>query len=113
MLLASRSEIARLTVRELLELTSERFAEVFRGTPIKRLKLIGLLRNACVVAGNSRDGTLLPAVLALASHPAPTVRAHAVWAVFQLAGDARAEELLVAARGAESDASVLAEYAAR
>lgn len=113
MLLAARGEIERLTLRELLELTPERFAAVFRGTPIKRLKLAGLLRNACVVAGNSGDGSMLPTVLALAAHAQAMVRAHAVWAVFRLAGDARAEELLAAARGAESDPSVLAEYAAR
>lgn len=113
LLLAVRGGIARLTLHELLALTPERFREVFRGTPIKRLKLSGLLRNACVVAGNSGDGALLEAVAALASYPDPLVRAHAVWAVFRLAGEVRAEELLGPARAAESDGNVLAEYAAR
>jgi len=39
------------------------------------------------------------------------VRAHAVWAVRQLAG-ARAVEWLATARAAEVDAAVLAEYVA-
>ena len=39
----------------------------------------------------------------------PLVRAHAVWAVRQLA-PAKADELLRAARAAETDAAVLAEY---
>jgi epoxyqueuosine reductase len=44
-----------LALKEILELTPVRFAEVFRRTAIKRVKLGGLLRNACVVAGNSGD----------------------------------------------------------
>jgi hypothetical protein len=38
------------------------------------------------------------------------VRAHAVWAVRRLAGEARAGEMLKDARTAEMDATVLAEY---
>jgi epoxyqueuosine reductase len=112
MLLSARDEIAALPLAELLALTPERFAEVFRRTPIKRVKLAGLLRNACIVAGNSGDAGLLPALGRLASHELPLVRAHAVWAVFRLAGPAQAAELLAAARAAEADPSVLAEYAA-
>lgn len=56
MLLTARGVIAELSLREVLELTPERFADVFRRTPIKRIKLAGLLRNACVVAGNRGDG---------------------------------------------------------
>lgn len=108
LLLAARGEIAALPLRELLRMTPERFAEVFRRTPIKRLKLRGLLRNACIVAGNSGDGSLVPELVALASHPLPMVRAHAVWAVYRLG----ASEALAGARTAETDAEVLAEYAA-
>lgn len=109
LLLAARGEIAGLTVRELLGLTPERFAAVFRRTPIKRLKLIGLLRNACVVAGNSGDGSLVPELARLAAtHESALVRAHAVWAVRRLGG----EPELAAARAAETDAGVRAEYEA-
>lgn len=111
LLLSARYDIAALSVRDILGLTPERFAEVFRRTPIKRLKFAGLLRNACVVAGNSRDATLVPVLLPLASHESALVRAHAVWAVRQLAGGA-ASALLSAARASETDENVLAEYAA-
>ena len=37
----------------LLALSPEEFREVFRGSPVKRAKWRGLLRNACVAAGNS------------------------------------------------------------
>lgn len=112
MLLVARRELGALTLGELLALTPERFATLFRGTPIKRLKLPGLLRNACVVAGNSGDSALLPALVALAAHPQPIVRAHAVWAVYRLAGERRARELLASAHAAETDEAVRAEYAA-
>ena len=112
-MLVARRELAGLTVREILALTPARFAEVFRKTPIKRVKLGGLLRNACIVAGNSGDVSLIEPLAALASkHELPLVRAHAVWAVRKLGGDARATGLLEAARARETDAGVLAEYAA-
>jgi epoxyqueuosine reductase len=110
LLLVARRDLAGLALPELLALTPERFAEVFRRTPIKRLKLPGLLRNACVVAGNSGDASLLPALAPLAAHPVPMVRAHAVWAVRRLAGPA-ADTWLRAAHEVETDATVLAEYA--
>lgn len=109
LLLSARYDLAALTLAEILALTPERFAEVFRRTPIKRLKLVGLLRNACVVAGNVGDAALLPPLVALAtSHASPIVRAHAVWAVHRLGGGAE----LAAARERETDPVVRAEYLA-
>src|SRR5579885_2427463 len=84
-LLTARAEIEALSLGELLELTPVRFAEVFRGTAAKRVKLAGLLRNACVAAGNSGDHSLLERLVRLAVHTSPVVRVHAVWAVFRLA----------------------------
>ena len=98
----------------MLGLTAARFAEVFRRTPIKRLKLTGLLRNACVVAGNVAAGAgaaheLVGPLVQLAAHPAPIVRGHAVWGLRRIAG-AEALKLLAAARAAEADPAVAAEY---
>lgn len=111
-LLTARRELAGLTLPELLELTPARFAEVFRRTAIKRVKLAGLLRNACVAAGNSGDDSLAPQLRRLAAHESPVVRAHAVWAVFRLLGKPPAMKQLESARSAERDETVLAEYAA-
>ncbi|WP_414660710.1 tRNA epoxyqueuosine(34) reductase QueG [Horticoccus sp. 23ND18S-11] len=109
LLLSARYDLAGLTLADLLTLTPVRFAEVFRRTPIKRLKLTGLLRNACVVAGNTTDATLLPHLVTLAStHDSPLVRAHAVWAVYRLGGGAQ----LASAAVREADPIVMAEYAA-
>ena len=109
LLLSARYDLAEMSLAEILALTPERFAEVFRRTPIKRLKLTGLLRNACVVAGNVGDATLLPQLIALSTtHASALVRAHAVWAVFRLGGG----EQLADAAAQESDPLVLAEFAA-
>lgn len=109
LLLSARYDLAALSLSEILDLTPARFAEIFRRTPIKRLKLAGLLRNACVVAGNSGDARVLPQVRRLAeTSELPIVRAHAVWAVFRLGGGAG----LAAAAAAEREEAVLAEYAA-
>jgi epoxyqueuosine reductase len=109
MLLSSRYDLAALSLAEILALTPERFAEVFRRTPIKRLKLTGLLRNACVVAGNIRDAAHLPRLITLATtHASAVVRAHAVWAVYRLG----AGESLAAMAAVESDPIVRAEFSA-
>ncbi|HXQ81857.1 MAG TPA: tRNA epoxyqueuosine(34) reductase QueG [Opitutaceae bacterium] len=107
MILSSRRDIAGIALREILELTPGRFAQVFRGTAIKRIKLAGLLRNACVAAGNSADRSLVEVLARLASHASPVVRAHAVWAARRLG----AAERLARVKGSESDPAVLAEYA--
>jgi epoxyqueuosine reductase len=108
-LLSARHDLADLGLADLLAMTSERFATVFRRTPIKRLKLSGLLRNAAIVAGNSGDASFLPMLAELARHEAAIVRAAAVWAVRRLAG-ATALDWLSPARAVERDPAVLAEY---
>jgi epoxyqueuosine reductase len=110
-LLVARHDLADLTLAELLALTPESFARIFRRTPMKRLKLTGLLRNACIVAGNTGERAHLPALVALARHESALVRAHAVWAVRKIAAPEEAGKLLAAARADETDASALAEYA--
>jgi len=84
LLLKPRPEIAGLGLAEVLALDQMRFTEVFRRTPIKRIKLAGLLRNACVVAGNLGDPMHLPRLRELSAHESPLVREHAAWAVGQL-----------------------------
>jgi len=75
---------------------------------VRRLKLAGLLRNACVAAGNTGDASLAAPLARLAGHELALVRIHAVWAVRRLG----AGRLLAAARAVERDPDVLAEYEA-
>jgi epoxyqueuosine reductase len=111
-LLAARYDLADLPLRDVLELTPARFAEVFRKTAIKRVKLAGLLRNACIVAGNLGAADCLDLLVRLAGHESALVRGHAVWAVYRIAGHTEAERLLANARAAEKDEAVLAEHLA-
>ncbi len=119
-LLARRHDLAQLGLVELLRLTPERFREVFRGTAVKRTKLAGLLRNACIAAGNVWAADApdpaggRPAAAAelvrLAGHESPVVRGHAVWALRRVLGADRAATDLATARAAETEPVVLAEY---
>src|SRR4029077_19864942 len=44
----------------LTQLTEAEFRELFRGSPIKRTKWSGLVRNACIALGNSHLGRGTP-----------------------------------------------------
>jgi len=70
----------------LLRLTEEEFRDRFRGSPIKRTKRRGLLRNVCVALGNSGDRRAVPALCEALHHEEPLVRGHAAWALGQLGG---------------------------
>ncbi len=117
-LMSARFDVAALSLEEILAMEQADFSRIFAKTPIKRLKWRGLLRNACVVAGNLRDdpaareeeiARLRPLLVRLASHPEAMVRAHAVWAVFRL-WPGEAADLLRAARAEETDAKVMEEF---
>jgi epoxyqueuosine reductase len=95
-----------LDLVDLLDLDEQAFRERFRGSPIKRAKRRGLLRNAAVALGNSGDLRAVPALAqSLTSDPDPLVRSHAAWALRQLGGD-EAEEALAGALLRERDPDV-------
>jgi epoxyqueuosine reductase len=72
-------------LEEILQLDEESFAEKFAGSPIKRTRREGLVRNACVVAANVGATELLPILRDLAKNDSSElVREHAEWAVQQL-----------------------------
>jgi epoxyqueuosine reductase len=95
---------------DLLALDEEGFRRRFRGTAVLRAKRRGLLRNACVAAGNSRDPILTPALAVLLADPEPLVRGHASWALGQIGGEA-ALHALDQARSNETDPWVHQEIA--
>lgn len=83
--LQMRTELAELTLRDILELTEEDFRRIFRRSPIKRVKLHGLIRNACVALGNV--GTLddIPALKKVIENQSdPIVVSHAEWALCEI-----------------------------
>jgi epoxyqueuosine reductase len=93
----------------LLTLTPAEFAARFAGTPIKRAKRRGLLRNVCVALGNIGDPVAIPALgMALVGDEEPLVRAHAAWALGRWPEQA-ALAFLDQARRREGEPMVLAE----
>ena len=68
----------------LADLTPEQFREMFRRTPLWRSKYSGLLRNAAVAMGNSKDSRHRPTLQRLAASEDDFVRSHAEWALRQL-----------------------------
>ncbi|MEO6871146.1 MAG: tRNA epoxyqueuosine(34) reductase QueG [Chthoniobacterales bacterium] len=81
---AARPAVARLQLRDFLEMDENEFREVFRGSPIKRVKRRGLLRNVCVALGNVGDESDLPALEKAARDPEPLIAEHAAWALKQI-----------------------------
>lgn len=92
----------------ILEMDQETFSFVYRASPIKRTKLVGFQRNACVALGNNGDVAAVPALQSVMLGGAPLVRLHAAWALGRIGGD-EAMEALHAARVSEHDQDVLEE----
>ena len=65
----------------LLIKNDEDFIAKFAGSPLIRLKRAGLIRNACIVAGNSGLHELSPILKKLVNDPDPVISEHAGWAV--------------------------------
>src|SRR5436190_13971769 len=73
-----------MRLRDYLALDEARFRELFRGSPIRRIKRRGFLRNVCVALGNVGNESDLPALRATAADPEPLIAEHAAWAIRQI-----------------------------
>jgi epoxyqueuosine reductase len=71
---------------DLLALDEAAFRERYRKTAVLRAKRRGLVRNACVAAGNAGDPALTPALIRLLMDGEPLVRGHAAWALGRIGG---------------------------
>lgn len=90
----------------LLGVTEEEFRRRFKGSPIRRAKRRGLLRNVAVALGNLRNDAAVPALTrALFEDPEPLVRGHAAWALGRI-GSVEARQGLEKAIANENDADV-------
>lgn len=74
----------------LLSMTQDEFSQFFRGSPVRRAKWRGLVRNACVAAGNlarqyaddaPEREQLRERLSELAASADPLIAEHAAWAV--------------------------------
>ena len=70
----------------ILEMDQETFSKKYRNSPIKRAKLSGLQRNACIALGNNGDPRAIQPLTNVLLESEPLVRSHAAWAVGQIGG---------------------------
>ncbi|CAN5451104.1 tRNA epoxyqueuosine(34) reductase QueG [soil metagenome] len=78
---SARPATATMQLRDYLALSDEQFRALFRGSPIKRVKRRGLLRNVCVALGNVGTFADLPALRRAAVDTEPLIAEHAAWAI--------------------------------
>lgn len=71
----------------------EDFRERFRGSPVKRAKWRGFMRNLAVAMGNSGDAGVVPSLTALLEVEDAMVRRHAAWALGRIGGKSSLQAL--------------------
>ena len=69
------------TLTEELALTPQAFNQRFKGTPVKRTKRRGYLRNIAVTLGNTGDMHHLPVLQNALNDDEPMIKEHAQWAI--------------------------------
>jgi epoxyqueuosine reductase len=69
---------------EELSLTPQEFNRQFKGTPVKRAKRRGYLRNVAVALGNTGDMHALPVLQNALHDKEPLVREHIRWAIEEI-----------------------------
>jgi epoxyqueuosine reductase len=94
----------------LLALDEESFRARFKGTPLRRAKRDGFLRNVAIALGNIGDPAALPALITALDDASPLVREHVAWAIGRIGGET-AHEVLQMRLAVEEDARVREEIA--
>jgi epoxyqueuosine reductase len=89
----ARPDLAAPDLLELLSLDEPGFLRRFNGSPLLRAKRRGLLRNVCVALGNIGDASALPALSRASEGAEPLVAEHARWAMEQIKGRMREDEV--------------------
>jgi epoxyqueuosine reductase len=75
------------TLKDELALTPQAFNRKFKGSPIKRTKRRGYLRNIAIALGNRGNPDTIPVLLQALDDLEPLIRAHAAWALGQIGGE--------------------------
>ena len=65
---AAQKSTIGMALRDYLDLNDEQFRDMFRHSPIKRIKRSGFLRNVCIALGNVGDESDLPALERARTH---------------------------------------------
>ena len=78
---------------EILFMNQTGFSKKYKNSPIKRTKLLGLKRNACIALGNNGDFNSIPALSRVLKTEESLVRIHAAWALGRIGGEKAITEL--------------------
>ncbi len=89
--LGARQPLVNPELDWLARLGLDEFRQLFRGTPVKRTKRSGLLRNVAIAMGNGGEARFLSALEELAQNEDRTVAEAAEWAIAQLHSRAQSE----------------------
>jgi epoxyqueuosine reductase len=81
-----REDLLPADVVPLLQLDEESYNQRFAGTPLDRPGRDGLVQNAAIVAGNSRQPAAVPSLVRLLEDDNPILRSSAAWALGRIAG---------------------------
>ncbi|HEX8839991.1 MAG TPA: tRNA epoxyqueuosine(34) reductase QueG [Sphingomicrobium sp.] len=79
-----RAELSAPRLDDLLALDDASFREMFAGSPIKRIGRNRMIRNCLIAAGNSGDGSLVPAISPHLTDRDPVIAEAARWALGQI-----------------------------
>ena len=107
-LFASRPQFSESSPLDWMTMSVEAWREFSAGSPVKRTKRRGFLRNVAVALGNSGSLDAVAPLAAALGDEEPLVRSHAAWALGKLGG-AVSTAALGARLGIEADPSVVAE----
>ena len=92
----------------LIGMTQQEFSRKFKGSPIKRTKRRGFLRNVLVAIGNWGEPRAVPALKNALADDEPLVRSHAAWALGKIGGDT-AKQILQTRLAVETEQEVILE----
>ena len=85
---APRSLLVHPNLKRWLQMSSTEYRRITKRTALRRLGRVQLMRNAAVAMGNSRDRAHLASLLhAVHRDKSEIVRAHAAWAIGEIASD--------------------------
>jgi epoxyqueuosine reductase len=87
-----REELNAPALITLMSLDEAAFQKLFSGSPIRRIKRRGLLRNVAVALGNTGTREALPVLAKAMEDPEPLIREHADWAVRQILAREKTKE---------------------
>lgn len=71
---------------ELMAMDQAEFSRRFKGSPVKRAKRRGLLRNVAVALGNAGSPEAVPVLVRALQDEEPLIRGHAAWALGRIGG---------------------------